>query len=377
MRSDGMRPRRADPRYWAAVARDVTGLGRRAKAGGARAADGAGASRFARAIAPELDQLRRDVAAVAATEGDVVAGPFISEVGYELLYWIPFLRWATAEFPSLRGRLTVLSRGDTASWTADMADRYIDVFDLRAPDEVLHARVAQKQRTPGRFEEELVLEARKAGSLRPGPTLHPSLLFNFYYRALKIDQRAFARSVEPATDGSARGLAAVYAPIEPAPALDGLPTEYVAVRFYARPSFPDVEEIRSFVRRAVDGIAAHTPVVLLDTGMVLDDHTDLLEAGDQIAALRDRVSAAGNLGVQTAAVAGARALVGTYGGMSYLAPMLGRPAVGFVADPAYVQPWHLDLAQAVCNAAGWPSVVVLQPQDLDVLTLLTTASSNQ
>ncbi len=33
------------------------------------------------------------IAAVAARPGPIVAGPWLAEVGYEVLYWIPFLRW--------------------------------------------------------------------------------------------------------------------------------------------------------------------------------------------------------------------------------------------------------------------------------------------
>ena len=57
-----------------------------------------------------------------------MAGPWIGEVGFELLYWIPFLAWFTERFEVPRERLVVLSRGGTRDWYAHVASRYYDVF---------------------------------------------------------------------------------------------------------------------------------------------------------------------------------------------------------------------------------------------------------
>ena len=39
------------------------------------------------------ERLEREIAVVASGSGPIVAGPWLSEVGFEVLYWIPFLRW--------------------------------------------------------------------------------------------------------------------------------------------------------------------------------------------------------------------------------------------------------------------------------------------
>jgi hypothetical protein len=38
-------------------------------------------------------RVERDIAAVARGRGPIIAGPWLSEVGFEVLYWVPFLRW--------------------------------------------------------------------------------------------------------------------------------------------------------------------------------------------------------------------------------------------------------------------------------------------
>ena len=84
------------------------------------------AERSARLLAPVRATLSRF-----EQEADtpVLAGPWLGEVGFELLYWIPFLRWAVSEFPGLRRQLVIQSRGGVASWYEGLATRYVDLFD--------------------------------------------------------------------------------------------------------------------------------------------------------------------------------------------------------------------------------------------------------
>ena len=49
--------------------------------------------------------------------GDVIVGPWTGEVGFELLYWIPFLNWLCEQGLDSR-RFIVVSRGGTAPWDA-------------------------------------------------------------------------------------------------------------------------------------------------------------------------------------------------------------------------------------------------------------------
>ena len=59
----------------------------------------------------------------------VLAGSWLGEIAFELLYWVPILRWAISEFPGLRDRLVVLSRGGAGPWYRGLAWRYIDLFE--------------------------------------------------------------------------------------------------------------------------------------------------------------------------------------------------------------------------------------------------------
>ena len=55
--------------------------------------------------------------------------------------------------------------------------------------------------------------------------------------------------------------------VDRSPALKDLPRDYVAVRFYFRPSFPDTPENRQFAADTIRSISREIPVVLLNTGV--------------------------------------------------------------------------------------------------------------
>jgi hypothetical protein len=317
-----------------------------------------------------LARLRTWLAKLARGDGPVLAGPFVGEIGFELLYWLPFVRWAVEQEPDLRGRLVLISRGGTASWAAELAAGYIDVLALVSPEELVERRPSLKQREVSAFDEELLAAAREHLGVREAAVLHPALLFNFYYRAVKADRRAFAAALTQGADG-AQGLAAHYRPIAaPGPPPAELPDEYVAVRFYGRSSLPDSPDNEALVRRLVTNLADKMPVVLLGHDLKLDDHSDIGAGRDErILRVDHLMRPADNLEVQTRVLGGARGFVGTYGGLAYLAPSLGLPSLALYSSLEGLQPWHLDLAQQVFAYPGFGTLSCVTPADVELLDL--------
>src|SRR5690606_22846809 len=102
--------------------------------------------------------------------------------------------------------------------------------------------------------------------------------------------------------------------------------QYVAVRLYFRPSFPDTPANREAARELVGWLAEHHSVVLLETAENYDDHQVLqLEnlPGHVVRVTASQPSE--NLAWQTAIIARASAFVCTYGGLAYLGPRYGVP----------------------------------------------------
>jgi hypothetical protein len=286
---------------------------------------------------------------LARREGPVLVGPWTGEVGFELLYWAPFVRWAVAKFGIDPKRITILSRGGTESWYGIAGARYQDVFELVTQEEFrAHTEEAKKQRRLRLFDRNLIRRVARTLGERTG-VLHPAMMYALYMPYWK--QQTSRRWVEQF---------ASYQRIVP-PAIPGLqlPTDYVAVRFYFSECFPDTEENRSLVASLVRSLTTETHVVLLGADLRIDDHRDfMMGQADRVHAVAHLMRPQNNLALQTAVIAGARALIGTYGGFSYLAPLCGVNAIAVYSQRTYFV-YHLDFAQQVFDEIGGGSLTVV------------------
>ena len=82
----------------------------------------------------QASRLERNLAALSSGSETIEAGPWLGEVGFELLYWVPFLRWFAERFHVAPERFLIVSRGGTAAWYRPFAGRYADVFEQVSPE---------------------------------------------------------------------------------------------------------------------------------------------------------------------------------------------------------------------------------------------------
>ncbi|MEQ1757984.1 MAG: hypothetical protein ABL986_06660 [Vicinamibacterales bacterium] len=296
------------------------------------------------------------------SEKTIIVGPWTGEVGFELLYWVPFVRWVVRKLGVEPQRLTIVSRGGTASWYGLAGARYVDVLDLRsAPELKAHMAEAKKQRTMRAFDRQILREVAASADGRAG-VLHPALMYALYMPFWKQ-----VTSVRWADQYSSP--AQITAP----PISLGLPKDYVAVRFYFSDCFPETEENRSFVQSVVRRLARDHEIVLLGSGVQVDDHVDFVakDADARVHTIEEHSSPQTNLSVQTAAIAGASAFIGTYGGFSYLAPLCGVNTVAFYSENNYYS-HHLDYAQRMFATVGGGSLTAI---DSSVRKLVGSAIS--
>jgi hypothetical protein len=149
-----------------------------------------------------------------------------------------------------------------------------------------------------------------------------------------------------------------------------LPDEFVAVKFYFRPSFPETAANKRLVRDVVAALAERTSVVVLNTGLGVDDHAEVDPGADTpVTWLLDGVQPNHNLEVQSYAISRSKGFVGTYGGLAYLAPSYGVPSVAFYSDPSHFLPSHLDVARRSAALCGG-SIVSVDARHLDVASLV-------
>ena len=295
--------------------------------------------------------IEREIERVAQGGHMVLVGPWLSEVGFEALYWIPFLRWVKTAFRLDPSRVVAVSRGGVASWYEDVASRYIDVWD-EFDSAQFAARTAErgamKQSGVHDFDREVIAAVERRVGARVD-VLHPSLMFRLF--------SMFWSGHKPMSfvDGHTR-FALHRAPSEIDPSL--LPAEYVAVKLYFGLTLADTPEHRRALSSLVAGLAEQTPVVLLDTGLVVDEHIDYEFRAGRVISARPWMTPRNNLGVQTQIIAGARAFVGTCGSVAWLAPMLGVDTSALYVRPNTL---HAHLAVALrmyqrMNAAQFATV---------------------
>lgn len=325
--------------------------------------DGAGTAPL-----PHVRAAQRAAKQLSEAPGRVIAGPWLAEVGYELLYWIPYLTWATHNHQGFAKRLVIVSRGGTAHWYRHLTTRYVDVFDLIEPSRLAELREEVREETRGYrkqfaitgYEQELVDRVAIDLELESPELLHPSMMFQAYSQLVKrssIHDRPEIFEYRP-----------MRAP-ELGPLEGELPDDYVAVRFYFNASFPDNEQNRAFVGSMLETLSATTNVLLLNTALQLDDHSDADASSERIFRIDHLMTPSNNLELQTIAVSRARAFVGTYGGLSYLPPFLGVPSLVFYSDHEHFRQHHLEVAQRVFRRPGFGDFVALDTKHVELLNL--------
>ena len=283
----------------------------------------------------------RRAALLARSDRPIVVGPWCGEVGFELLYWIPFVQWLVERARIDGQRLVVVTRGGASLWYRGLTDRSVEIFDLIGADAFRDHAATWKQHQISRFDRQLLAGAIAAAGVRRARLLHPQVM----YRLLTAYWKEEA-VLEPINAFLRCGP---LPPPPPHPVTNSLPAEYVAAKFYFSQSFPDTASNRNFVQRTISAVAGQMPVVLLSAGAQLDDHRDaLLGAGARVLTIATDVR--DNLAAQSAVVAGARGFIGTYGGFSYLAPLYGVDSLSFFSDRDKLVPFHLDHAQATFGA---------------------------
>lgn len=305
-------------------------------------------------------QIENELEAIIRRDRTLVVGPWFSEVGFEALYWVPFLQWVKAAFHLDPARVVAVSRGGVASWYTNVAGRYIEIWDELTPEEFARRNAARgivKQHESSELDDFILEQVGRRLGTRDFDVIHPRLmyrLFSLYWSGLRamgfvdLHTRFTRHDVAPIID----------------PAL--LPRKYIAVKLYAARSLPDTPDIRARLRGLVAGLAQQLPVVMLDTGLVLeDDHADYAFGSANVISARQWMTPQNNLGVQTQIAAGAASFVGTCGSIAWLVPRLGVDTSALYVDPSWLHA-HLPVALRAYHKLGAGQFAAADLRALDV-----------
>jgi hypothetical protein len=275
----------------------------------------------------------------------IVMGPWISEVGFELLYWIPFLNRIVEAYRLDKRRIYIVSRGGVSSWYGDIASHYTDIFSLMSA-ESFKSKNRDREETAGRqkhmkvgaLDVELIRAWQGRSKREKFWWIHPALM---YKKFMPFWQRKSSISLIEANTRHLRIKANSIQSIE-----QKLPERYIAVKFYFSKALPAKGVHEKYVARLLRRLTAKNDVVLLNTDFDIDGHDDVLSGitGD-VLTFSEFMTPENNLAIQSMLVGGSKAFLGTYGGFSYLSSYMGIPSTSLYASELKFLPVHLDVAQ--------------------------------
>ena len=255
----------------------------------------------------------------------ILVGPWRSELGFEVSYWLPWLAWLRQTLKIPRERIIAVTRGGAGVWYD--AAHVVDLYDYVPIDKIRKAMLKDQQAkgsikqhgiTP--WEQKLIPLIADDLGLRRYILLHPSVLYQRFsgWWGDSLPMRDVVKE-----------LVFSVPPIPAPPLTLALPERFVAVRFYARHTWPYTDDLRNMALATVESLAKRIPVVVLESGLHADDHLDFPLSGENILSIKSHVTPQNNLAVQSAVIAKAQGFVGTYGGTMQLAVRLRKPAIGF------------------------------------------------
>jgi len=294
-----------------------------------------------------LRDTEREIRKAAKSGSPIIIGPWLSEVGFEVLYWIPFLNWAIKEYNITKDRIYIVSRGGAQLWYKNISDNYADIFDYITPEELrkhqeerISMMESQKHLAESEFDKEIIKNVAKTYKLKQYVSLHPLLMYTLFL--------GFWRRKQPVSLVLKHSQYEQFLPIPKDDFSGKLPDKYIAVKFYFNSSFPKTEENSAFISRLLERLSRKHHIVILESGINIDDHSDcLIKNSGRIHKITDFVTPRSNLDFQTRVLSKAEMFIGTYGGFSYLAAFYGRPAIAIYSREWWFLPVHLDVMNRV------------------------------
>jgi hypothetical protein len=297
---------------------------------------------------------------LALDDKPILVGPWRSEVGFEALYWIPFLKWC-AKHVDWRRFVPVTRGGAHVLWDGKF-DEAVDLYSLRTVTEVRRENLwdwsrtkLQKQMRVTEWDKQVLWEAadRACGRGAKYHILHPSWMYwalgpfwdedrGLKYLLSMTDYTPLPRPLLPKEPGLDQ------------PMLGWLPDRFVAMKFYGRATFPwPHPDTHAFVSQISGAIASQVPIVLLNSGHAGDEHGDIHVSGPNIHKLPS-VPPEQNLALQAAVLGKAIAFVGTYGGVAQLALRMGIPSCSFWSEFGGTAEAHLTLSHLLSHRLKVP-----------------------
>lgn len=310
----------------------------------------------------------------------VFIGPWLGEVGPELLYWIPYLLKIREEGWFENHRLIAISRGGVEAWYQNIADEYVEIFDLLTTEELRSINSERvndlgliKQISWQESEKSLIQNIAHSKQIPDFLTLHPSMMWSEVFRHWgrgspfqKPDFQSLWNILSPQkflhpVEKYAREVAEF-----------NLPGKYIAAKFYfSHHSFPKTEKNKCFIEQTMKHLSEKIPIVSMGIPHILDDHESFIPKDSfNIIDISNKLKPSTNLGIQTEILRRSSGFIGSHGGFVILAASLDKPDISFYGSDKLLKNNHEPLISRLYQEFKQPYIVLETHQASTLMEML-------
>jgi hypothetical protein len=302
-------------------------------------------SQFATSWKRERRKIRNNFMERASHE-DLILAPWLGEIGYEILYWIPFLHRMVESGAIHKSQLTVVSRGGVSEWYKGISENYVEIYDYFTPEELNNLKSeryekAGTQKLIGQdnsVEDKILARITRQSSLSKN-IYYPSEFFNAMHPLFSRLGKAapFRMASDMLVHKQIGSSESNLKPLVPS-------GKYICVNLYLRPSFSPSPAEYAILLASIDTLARKlgATVIELNSGDGLDpEHGNFSRNTNWVNSQTIyKSNPSNNLEWQSALISGSMLYIGTYGGPSYISLMYNVPTIALYSSREGLNPVH-------------------------------------
>jgi len=263
----------------------------------------------------------------------LIVGPYISDVGLEFIYWIPFLKWLFQRYRLTKKKTVFISRcGMGYLYKGVGCGEYIDICSLMSEDEFVRMienlqTTNMKPLTISPYERGIIDKVVEKSKVKEYALMHPSIVFKLFlpvWKGLISPEPIFKFTIYDK----------ITPPLDELRIKD-LPKKYIAVKLSFCSHLPFGEENEEIFRIIVEELSKRYMLVDLSAGIQLDKHKEFLYSrkNKNIYFLKDRkVSYEELINIQLQIIKGACLCIGTHSNITSLGAFMGVKTINLYSE---------------------------------------------
>jgi hypothetical protein len=286
----------------------------------------------------------------------IIIGPFMMEVGFELLYWIPMVTRILENVENIDQRpIHIITRGGAHAWYP-FSSHHHEIFNKIGSSDFLNMQknrlknFGHQKQSRLQAEEEMLLQQFFPGDSENFDVLHPMTMVR-----TMVDYWSGTVSpkwLENFTD---------YGKVTHHIRNNVNHTDLIAMKFYSRESLTNINAIDCCLQAIISG---HKKSKFIDfvISEEIDDHKYFANENlsvDRFIAPRLET----NLRDQSQVLSQAKLLIGTYGGFTYLAQYMGIPVIAWEEIAKLNRSQHLFTAEYFIKPLSGSSISLVNSKN--------------